>query len=197
LDTEEERSIDREIRQSEPWREMILKVLLDHHASLRSSQAGTVHKVDGRQRWHAIGDTSFHLCRWFMWTAGISLLPFLGATAVQSLSSEKWTGLPSIIGSGQLLPTAIALLIGGVKELSSKTDNKCARRREALIWASVFSCIPIAVVYGFLLGQIVDGTIESRLQELVTTTSQVVFTASLFIAAFAVIITAPGREIIS
>lgn len=167
-----------------------------HQVHVVPLEVDVFRRVRGWPGWLGAGSACYRLFRWCLWTAAISLLPFLGVAAVQSLSFEEWNGFQPIIGSGQLFPTCIALLIGGVKELSSSMSNNVRPKwRDFSMWASVSSCMIITLVYGFLLGQVVAGGVDVSSQNTVTSASVYVFATSFLVAALAVMISAPAAEV--
>lgn len=140
-----------------------------------------------------VGNALYRLLRWCVWTAIASLLPFLGAVAVQSFSLPTWQGLPPIIGSGQLLPTSIALLLGGMRELSITSSNLLPRMTDFLMGASAISSIFIAIAYGWLLNEVAHGGVSKSLQLQVTNFSTFILVMSAIAAGFAALISTPVK----
>ena len=141
-----------------------------------------------------MGAVCWRLVRWFLWTAVISVLPFLGVTLVQYFSFGEFKGLQSVVGSGQLLPTSIALWLGGVKEVSTMTSDKRSKSKDVTLWTSVVSSILAGIGYGMLLGVLIGtGGVPPDVQGFTTTASLIIFGASFVTAAFAVMISTPGK----
>ena len=139
---------------------------------------------------------TYRVSRWFLWTFIMSLIPVLGALLVQSVPLGSWNGLSPIIGSGQLLTTCIALLIGGLKELSDMKHDIRHRSRDFLNSSAILFAILIALVYGGLVAIIftTKAALAPDTQQLVTVFSLIAFGLCFMIAASAVAVSSPIPE---
>jgi hypothetical protein len=85
-------------------------------------------------------------------------------------------------------------MLGGVKELSGKPETKRLKWRDAVMWASVVTCILTGIFYGFLLGQVFGQMLSAGEMQTVASVSRLTFALAFLVAALAVILTAPARS---
>lgn len=139
------------------------------------------------------GRLLYRVFRWFYWTVLLSLVPVLGIILLQYIPIGHWDGLKPIIGSGQLLATCVALLAGGLKELSAMDRNTRPKRRDFLSFSIFMSALLIVFVYGSLLTRIMvsKAPLAPVTQVTVTDFSVAIFIVCLSVAACAVAVSHP------
>jgi len=110
-------------------------------------EPGTHHPIKDWRVWVIIR----HLWTWIMWSTILSIVPFIGAVGIHSFVSGKWAGWPSVIGAGQLLPTCIAIVVGGFRDLCRSHAAGPIPARESLMGGTIVTCIFAAGYYGSLI----------------------------------------------
>lgn len=132
--------------------------------------------------------------RWLGWGVILSLVPF-GALFVAILVIRRQVpGLDPIIGSGQLLVTCVALLGGGIRELSGMNTLNRARARDALHLASLIFVVLLSMTYGSLVGQLVSGqSLPDEWRASIVTGSLISLTISVIIGGISMAISHPGK----
>lgn len=134
----------------------------------------------------------YRVLRWFMWSVLGSLIPFVAMLVARFMDLKTWPGLNPLFSSGQLLLTCVALLAGGIKELSGVDHGERKRSREMILAVSSLFALAIAMVYGFLANRVIGGaTIAPDDQTIVTVISLVCLFCCLVITGGAVAVSAP------
>lgn len=139
---------------------------------------------------------TYRLFRWFLWSVLGSLLPFVALLVIRYIEVGTWPGLEPLFSSGQLLLTCVALLAGGIKELSGMNSGVKEKSKEALLAASVLFVVAVAIVYGYLANRVVSGVAFTQDQQLlITNVSLISLFSSLLIVGVAMAISAPRTVI--
>lgn len=135
----------------------------------------------------------YRLFRWFVWSVAFSLLPFVGLLLFRGISARAWPGLDPVLGSGQLLLTCVALLAGGLKELSGMPNELRTGLRDFMTAASVVFVVFVAMTYGFLAHEILAmAAPDPSYQAMIAGMSLVFLVMSLSITAMAILVSSPS-----
>lgn len=137
----------------------------------------------------------YSLFRWCLWSVAFSLVPFFLILTFRWIDLAAWPGFNPAFGSGQLLLTCVALLAGGLKELSSMKQEVKHRRKETVSGFAFIFGIFTAAVYGYIANRYISGNPFTEAQQnLVTNASIVCLLLSFLITASAIILSAPAGD---
>jgi hypothetical protein len=135
----------------------------------------------------------YRVIRWLGWSVLVSLVPFIGLAIIRSMAVKGWPGFAPLFGAGQLLLTSVAMVAGGIKELSAMPIERRTRRRDALLLSSLIFAVLMAMVYGYLASEILKGKPGSTDPDIIVITSAIFFGISLVTTAGAVAVSDPAE----
>lgn len=137
----------------------------------------------------------YRLLRWLGWSVLISVSPLVGLGILRFVDVHGWPGLDSILGSGSLLLTSVALISGGIREMASMPSTSRSRRRDVLFFASLSLAIILAMTYGGLADNAIRSP-GSQVLDLpaITAVSLVFFGVSVIVTGAAVAVSASIKE---
>jgi len=135
----------------------------------------------------------YRLIRWVVWSLLASMMPF-GAVYLMRAFSGNWPQLESVIGSGQLLISCVALVAGGAKELGGMPPAIRPRGRDLTLGLLWLLGGLTAIAYGFLANEnlrAANGTPSAVSPEFVTRISVWVLALTVLSVSMAVMISHP------
>lgn len=142
----------------------------------RSSVAGRARAVMGDR-----------LRRWIFWSILFALLPFAGAFTLNFLSGSTEPLIRSVLGSGQLLTTSVAILAASVKDMSNR---KLLLAKPSL--SDSMNAVAIALMlfmtasYAVISSLAIKGSLATEKQEAISWYSIWFLTASLIVAGIGI-----------
>jgi hypothetical protein len=153
--------------------------------------------VDQAKPRRSASEVAYRLRRWFVWSLVMALVPFGGIYVLFWIfASGPTPGLTSVIGSGQLLLTCVAILIGGVRELTSVPLVARARSSDNLMGLSIAVLMLVLFGYAGVNAKIVSsGPLPDEQQVAVALGSGISIAISLFLGMMAVWISTPWKEV--
>lgn len=135
------------------------------------------------------------LARWLGWSVSLSLIPYVGLYLLRFLTAGgDWGQLDAVLGTGQLFLTSVALLAGGIRELSPIVRPERSRAREfVLICAFAFFLLQ-AICYGGLAELLIhDETMSDEMRHIDTEASLICLAFTVLIGGAAVAVSYMGE----
>jgi len=134
--------------------------------------------------------------RWLGWSVAVALTPYFGLLLIMYIEVQDWPGWTPILGSGQLLLTSVALVAGGVRELSGMHGVISSGSRDFLLLSSLIFAVMAAMTYGYLARTEIRGSpLPSSQQELVVVLSAACLFVGIVIGALCIAVSSPGNPL--
>jgi hypothetical protein len=134
----------------------------------------------------------WRLFTWLVWTVLFALIPFGFLGVVGWLPEGEFPGPSELLGSGELMLVAVALLGIGFSELIGLEELRIDRHRWIVMSAAAFAFVIASLFYGAVAAQRVFES-EPWDPDRVTLLSLCVYVVSILLSGWAMILSDPKR----